>query len=530
MLPILAYAEVHYKWKYLPSRLFMKRPEIIADIPFRINPNTLLPILCIIKDANRFPTRLNSIEIELEDKKGNKQSNIFNYNEQQITKRYWSEVIELELSPELQEKVNIKVKFSLSDEKEKKYLVINDNLKGLSPLKLDFVRGEKPLPQINGWHYGDFHIHTEFTDDKVEFGAPIGASAKLSKSLGLDFFVAADHSYNLDNSMDNPYENDTALPRWTASRDLIDNFESNDGAMPLPAEEVSCGNSHGENVHLLVLNSPRFIPGNGDSEDDYPNIKPTLTITETLDLMGEDAIAIAAHPFEKPSFGQKLIFNRGSWSKKDLLDDRIAGLQILNRLPDDVFYKGLEIWKELLLEGHRKTIFAGNDAHGNFNAFRQIKIPFLTMHQHKDQLFGQVRTALNLKGKHKTNNFLEAIRRGEAQISTGPLSDLILIDNNDISYSIGDESATGEFSLKVNAVSSIEFGRLKNILVIIGDYAQKSETVIKKISEFDIEYEYEKTFNFGKLKAGYLRMEIYTVKDGSEYFSITNPIWIGTSG
>jgi len=71
LLPILAYAEIHYKWKYFPSRLFMKRPEIIADMPFRINPNTSLPVLCIIKDADKFPTRLNDIEIEIEDEKGN---------------------------------------------------------------------------------------------------------------------------------------------------------------------------------------------------------------------------------------------------------------------------------------------------------------------------------------------------------------------------------------------------------------------------------------------------------------------------
>ena len=54
----------------------MKRPEIIADMPFRINPNKSLPVLCIIKDADKFPTRLNDIEIEIEDEKGIKQSEI----------------------------------------------------------------------------------------------------------------------------------------------------------------------------------------------------------------------------------------------------------------------------------------------------------------------------------------------------------------------------------------------------------------------------------------------------------------------
>lgn len=528
LLPILAYAEIHYKWKYFPSRLFMKRPEIIADMPFRINPNTSLPVLCIIKDADKFPTRLNDIEIEIEDEKGNKQSETISYNGQQIRKRYWSEVINIELSDELKDKVTVYVKFSLTDEKDKKYFVVNDNLKGLSPLKLAFVRSEDVLPELAGWHYGDFHIHTDFTDDKVEFGAPISASANLSKSLGLSFFVAADHSYNLDNSMDEPYKNDPSLPRWKASRSLIENFKEEDGALPLPAEEVSCGNDRSENVHLLVLNSPHFIPGNGDCEDDYPNIKPTLTITEVLDLMGENAVAIAAHPFDKPSFGQKLIFNRGSWSKKDLLDDRITGLQILNGLPNAVFNEGLKVWKELLLEGERKTIFAGNDAHGNFNAFRQINIPFLAMHQHKNQLFGQVRTALNIEGESAASSYLEAIRKGRVQITTGPLAELIIIDKDDEPYGIGDEAAAGEFILKVKSISSSEFGKLKNILIIAGDYAQKSEKVIKEQTEFKSDYEYDNRFSIGKLEAGYLRMETYTMKNGKEYFSLTNPIWIGS--
>jgi len=244
-------------------------------------------------------------------------------------------------------------------------------------------------------------------------------------------------------------------------------------------------------------------------------------------LMGEDAVAIAAHPFDKPSFGQKLIFNRGSWSKKDLLDDRIAGLQILNGLPDREFYEGLKVWKELLLEGERKTIFAGNDAHGNFNAFRQIKIPFFAMHQNRDQLFGQVRTALNIEGNTSAKSYLEAIRKGKAQITTGPLSEVKIIDKNGNSYDTGDEVAAGEFILKVKSVSSSEFGELKNILIIAGDYIQKSESVVEELTDFKTDYEYDNSINIGKLEAGYLRMETYAVKNEKKYFSLTNPIWIG---
>ncbi|MDL1878587.1 hypothetical protein FBQ85_26005, partial [Cytophagia bacterium CHB2] len=41
----LLYAEIHYRFKFTPSRLFQRQPEIIADAPHRLPPNTPVPIL-----------------------------------------------------------------------------------------------------------------------------------------------------------------------------------------------------------------------------------------------------------------------------------------------------------------------------------------------------------------------------------------------------------------------------------------------------------------------------------------------------
>jgi len=40
----LAYAEMHYRWWPLPSRYFMKEPEILADAPHRVEPGRPLPL------------------------------------------------------------------------------------------------------------------------------------------------------------------------------------------------------------------------------------------------------------------------------------------------------------------------------------------------------------------------------------------------------------------------------------------------------------------------------------------------------
>ena len=528
LLPVFAYAEVHYKWRWFPSRLFMRKPEVIADLPIRLQPNTKLPILCIIKDALRFPSKLNTINITIKNKDSVIHEELFQFGGMKIDERYWSKLLFIELPSEISGIIDVTVKFDLTDEKRERYQVINDNLKGLPPLELSVGTPNQELPKLGGWHYGDFHTHSEFTDDKVEFGAPIKASSILSSALGLDFFIVADHSYNLDNSMEFPFENDSNLPRWNALKQLLNEYESDDYSIPVRAEEVSCGNAKGENVHLLILNSAKFIPGNGDCEDNYPDRKPTMSINDVLDLMGDEAIAVAAHPLDKPSLGQKIIFNRGQWSIEDLKDKRIIGLQILNGLPDGAFYNGLELWKELLLEGHKKIILAGNDAHGNFNKFRQIKIPFLSMHQHEKQLFGQVRTALFYSEK-KSESILEAIRRRKAQISTGPISDITIVSNEGELFRIGDELSLESGELKIQSVSSKEYGKLKKVSVVAGDLTTKRESVLYEFTDFESDYSFEKSLSIEFKSISYIRMETFT-NGANKPFSFTNPIWINNRG
>ena len=60
-IPIWLYAEIHYRFKFIPSRLFYRQPEIIADVPHRIEPGQPLPILLLVKDANRFPIELQNV-------------------------------------------------------------------------------------------------------------------------------------------------------------------------------------------------------------------------------------------------------------------------------------------------------------------------------------------------------------------------------------------------------------------------------------------------------------------------------------
>jgi hypothetical protein len=59
------YAETHYHFRFAPSLLYRRRPEIIADAPHRLEPGKALPVLLIIKDAHRFPVALQQVRAEI---------------------------------------------------------------------------------------------------------------------------------------------------------------------------------------------------------------------------------------------------------------------------------------------------------------------------------------------------------------------------------------------------------------------------------------------------------------------------------
>ena len=66
LTPAASYAEIHYTPLPGISLLSHSWPEILADVPFRIEPGACIPVLILIKDAERFPLRLHRVRISLQ--------------------------------------------------------------------------------------------------------------------------------------------------------------------------------------------------------------------------------------------------------------------------------------------------------------------------------------------------------------------------------------------------------------------------------------------------------------------------------
>jgi len=90
------------------------------------------------------------------------------------------------------------------------------------------------LPVFPGWHPGDIHYHSSYTDSLVEFGFPIEATIEAGKAIGLDWNAITDHSFDVKDSK-------TADPdhKWNALKNDVSTYTTNSYKLIL-GEEVSC--------------------------------------------------------------------------------------------------------------------------------------------------------------------------------------------------------------------------------------------------------------------------------------------------
>ncbi len=523
-LPIVLYAETHYRFKYFFSFLNKREPEIITDAPHRLDPHDSLPILFFVKDADRYPCELTEIAITLRDDFSSERIVLFS-GVFSLTDRFWWRIYRVPVIG-FHGFLESDVEFTIRrNGKFKKYH--NDNYRTSSHKPLCTYISDKKLPQFDNLFLGEIHSHSNYTSDQVEYGSPLGASIELGKAMGLSFFCVTDHSYDLDDSLDNYLEFDGTFPKWKALDDEVKHLNEQTGEfIIIKGEEVSCRNRLGQNVHFLLLNNERFLQGSGDSAERWLKTRSEHSISDVLDIKEAESVSIAAHPFEPISMLQRLLLRRGRWGKNDFEDDRLEGIQFINGALTHGFHEGYTFWKEQLLSGKKMFLCAGNDAHGNFNRFRQIGIPFFLIREHGDQLFGKMRTGIYTT-EFTQKAILTALKNGHSIATDGPAANLTK-ENSETSI-IG-FSFPGEMkNFSLTAVSTSEYGRLKNITILAGAIGNDFEKVIFSTNSAN-EYSFKKNFEFSADRSSYIRAEVWTDSldscDKKSHFCLTNPFWV----
>ena len=452
------YAETHYRFPFFRfSRYFKREPEIIVDLPRRCE-NSSLPVTVIVKDADIFPVEF--VEpVKLEFKNSTETfSREIEIEGGIITDPFRHQTAELAIPPGV---YAVQAKFAYRCRK-KVIHAVNHNYAGLKFQPLILNSAEHFLPRPNGYLLGDLHVHSSYTSDHVEFGAPPEAVARTVKAIGLDFAAVTDHTYDLDDLPDNYLKNDPELRKWENFKLEVSEINGRHdprNARLIPGQEITARNRRGENVHFLLLNNRRLFPGSGDSAERWFRTKSEFSIEEILEQMEPEAVAGAAHPQVIIPFLQRLLLNRGPWRQEDFRPG-LHALQIANGNNLEEIDEGLYLWEEALDSGKRLALWGGNDAHGNFNKFRQVNLPMWNLLENDHHLLGTQFTGVY--SPSGTGGCLDALKAGCTYISDGPGLDL-MVDG----VRPGGVVKSGIKKFRVEAVSAPEFGALNEVEIVV---------------------------------------------------------------
>jgi hypothetical protein len=389
---VIPYAEQHFKFRLPWSSLSRPRPEMIVDAPCQVALGRKAPLWLVVRDAHLYPRRLREVRVTVrvggqlhrQDQKFDLELNApFHF----ITLP-WP-------GPEISGENLVDVVFQVEDRKGRREVFKNHSLPGLPDSSLRVLRMGTDSPLPKGWACGDLHCHTNWSQDPVEFGGDPQMMREAANALGLDFFAATDHSYDFawdasDYTVATDPEKAFARFRQSLPPDLQGE------AVVLPAEEVSCGNHRGENVHLLVMDHPEYLPGQGDGGRRWFKNKPDLSLPEILArTLASGAPTFAAHPLPGITGLQRKIFRRGDYHPEDM-HPGLTGLQFWNGHTGKDFQQGKDFWVRQAMSGNVMRPAAGNDAHGDLNRATYVQIPLFRLGISTRHRFGFARSCLFL--------------------------------------------------------------------------------------------------------------------------------------
>jgi len=439
----LRYAETHFKFKLPWSLLYKPWPEITFDAPFQFVPGVEPMLWIVVRDADRFPTTIKTVEISLKDvvdnAAGTAEAAVKNASgnapgSAPAIARQPNFSICKDLNIEVQEQMRFipialgkipagtyEARCKLTIERDGKTMTFERwNLPRLKPVPLRFKVLNEALPIAPGYAAGEMHCHTHYSADHVEYGATPEVLQIAAKAVGLDFVSCTDHAYDFAFTQEDfTKEADSPVPRFQKLREEIAKLPSTDengNCQPLliAGEEVSVGNSKGENVHMTVLGPEGYLPGLGDCGRYWLENRPTRSIKQILNMT--EAHCFAAHPFQQMGLLEKFVFRRGYWKPEDLniakkskekntdkasqKTHSVRGIQFWNGIRNEGFKLGREFWINELGKGNYLLPIGGNDAHGDLNGMTAVNLPLISLKYTKAHTFGNVRTVVRLIDNH----------------------------------------------------------------------------------------------------------------------------------
>lgn len=284
------------------------------------------------------------------------------------------------------------------------------------------VAYESALPSLAGWHVGDGHMHSSYSD-----GAdPIWAMAQSAQLKGLSWVAITDHDYDLAlPDLEHPVD------AWDLEKAECEGAEASVGIPVILGEEL--GVSHSPVTlnyagHYLAYGLDSFYLWSGPGF----NLRSSQAMIDDVNERG--GFGFIAHPYD--SKGSK-------WGWKDWSVTGYTGLEVMSggRVPP----RGTSTqWDANAGLGGMSVGMGGSDAHD----FTHV---------------GSSRTYCLVDGPLTGESILQSLRSGRTVSSNGPLVTFQIGDSGigDTVVASPGQSVTLDFSW----ASTAEFGNVTDIWV-----------------------------------------------------------------
>jgi len=521
------YAETHFRFfRFFPSLLHRPWPEVIFDMPRRISPHEDLCVALIVNDLASYPADISDVKIAVGSSGvppvlfsfSNPADREIRHPLSANSRSFVFSIPREKIGPG-GHFVNATAVVSRKGKSEK---VLNDNLPGSTKAPLSCFVSDEPFPGSGRCVYGDLHVHSHYSQSHVEFGPPVEVIARVARAAGIDFVAITDHSYDLACTPGDYLRMDPDVQRWGLLQSEIAGQPAN--PVILSGEEISCANARDRIVHLLGIGTSSFIPGSRDGARRGALHSQTLSASAAVkEIHRQGGIALAAHPGNRFGRLQRIVFRRGGWDPPDL-SNGIDAVQAVNSGFGVSWERARRMWVRELLRGRRLSLVAGNDAHGDFNRYRCIRTPFVSMYESSGRYFSHVKTGIYGKRTNATE-IIEGLRSGATFVTNGPFLSL----RNPDSPIIGRQSVRmGDLPMHVIVESTPEFGSVVRLRVIYGRVGNEHERIIlgKSFSGTD-GYSISESIAADDLHGqGYIRADAVCRKqDGSLTEAFTSPCY-----
>jgi hypothetical protein len=291
-------------------------------------------------------------------------------------------------------------------------------------------------------------------------------------------------------------------------------------------EEVSCLNSKSKAIHLCAMGLGKYIPGTLDGARSKTKKDNQLTAATAISQVhSQQGVAFAAHPGSKIGFMQRFFLKRGVWGQKDF-SLPLDGIQGVNNGFLKSWNRAKVLWLNELKKGHKLSLVAGNDSHGDFNRYRYLSIPFISISESFKRYFSNAMTGIYTKISNQ-DDVIKGLKEGKTFITSGPYLSIGLASTPMKSIVSKADNDLTDKEIAIALISNVEFGFPYCIRLFFGEMRHQSESLI--FCKYFKEKQYTVTVTQSLINMkhnGYIRAESECLKeDGSLSFSATSPCY-----